>query len=78
VGDINREYYRSKQEEHSWKTVRDPIRLLADFLLQNKLVESSQLERVQSELRTEMEQAVAFATAAPYPNPAEVSEDVYA
>src|SRR5713226_2928616 len=25
VGDINREYYRSKQEEHTWKTERDPI-----------------------------------------------------
>ena len=37
-----------------------------------------QLERVESELRTKMEHAVAFATAAPYPNPAEVSEDVYA
>src|SRR5271163_4063370 len=25
VGDINREYYRSKQEEQKWKTERDPI-----------------------------------------------------
>ena len=25
VGDINREYYRSKQEEQHWKTERDPI-----------------------------------------------------
>ncbi len=27
VGDINREYYRSKQEEQHWKTERDPIKL---------------------------------------------------
>jgi TPP-dependent pyruvate/acetoin dehydrogenase alpha subunit len=52
--------------------------LLADFLLQNRFVEPSKLERVDSELRTKMEHAVAFATAAPYPDPAEVSEDVYA
>ena len=29
VGDINREYYRSKQEEQTWKTERDPIRISA-------------------------------------------------
>ena len=28
VGDINREYYRSKDEEKHWKTERDPIKLL--------------------------------------------------
>jgi pyruvate dehydrogenase E1 component alpha subunit len=78
VGDINREYYRSKQEEQLWKTERDPIRLLSDYLLESKLADSAQLEHLQSELRAEMEHAVAFATAAPYPNTAEVFEDVYA
>ena len=29
VGDINREYYRSKQEEQHWKTERDPINCMA-------------------------------------------------
>ncbi len=33
VGDINREYYRSKQEEQHWKTERDPIKLHANWLL---------------------------------------------
>jgi pyruvate dehydrogenase E1 component alpha subunit len=78
VGDINREYYRSKQEEQKWKTERDPIRLLSNYLLENKLADSVQLEHMQSELHAEMEHAVAFAIAAPYPNTAEVSEDVYA
>src|SRR6516162_6266606 len=78
VGDINREYYRSKQEEHMWKTERDPIRLLSDYLLENKLADSAQLDHLQSELRAQMEHAVAFAMAAPFPNTAEVSEDVYA
>ena len=78
VGDINREYYRSKQEEQKWKTERDPILLLSDCLLENELANSAQLEQMQSEVRAEMERAVAFAVAAPYPNIAEVSEDVYA
>src|SRR3981189_2725603 len=32
VGDINREYYRSKQEELEWKTKRDPIKNFAEWL----------------------------------------------
>src|SRR6516165_9415039 len=62
VGDINREYYRSKEEEQMWKTERDPILLLSDYLLENKLADSAHLEHMQSELRAEMEHAVAFAT----------------
>ena len=30
VGDVNREYYRSKQEEQIWKTERDPITLMGE------------------------------------------------
>src|ERR1700729_3750417 len=33
VGDINREYYRSKQEEQYWKTERDPIKLHGRWLV---------------------------------------------
>ena len=78
VGDINREYYRSKQEEQTWKTERDPIAILAGSLTERKLVDAEALDRVHSEIESEMERAVAFATAAPYPNPDQVNEDVYA
>src|SRR3979490_1856765 len=33
VGDINREYYRSKQEEQHWKSDRDPIKLHSNWLV---------------------------------------------
>src|SRR6266478_947160 len=36
VGDINREYYRSKQEEQTWKTERDPIASFGRLLLERK------------------------------------------
>jgi acetoin:2,6-dichlorophenolindophenol oxidoreductase subunit alpha len=78
VGDINREYYRSKQEEQTWKTERDPIAILAGSLTERKLVDAEALDRVHSEIESEMERAVAFATAAQYPNPDQVNEDVYA
>jgi TPP-dependent pyruvate/acetoin dehydrogenase alpha subunit len=78
VGDINREYYRSKEEEKYWKTERDPINLLADWLIEQGLADSSQLSLIQSELESEMKKAVEFAVAAPYPGVTEVEQDVYA
>jgi acetoin:2,6-dichlorophenolindophenol oxidoreductase subunit alpha len=78
VGDINREYYRSKQEEHTWKTERDPILNMGKWLLEQNLADKSALDRVQKELESEMKKAVEFAVAAPYPDASEVDEDVYA
>jgi TPP-dependent pyruvate/acetoin dehydrogenase alpha subunit len=78
VGDINREYYRSKQEEQMWKTERDPIVNFGKWLLEQKIAEKSQLDAIAVELETEMESAVAFALATPYPSADEVSDDVYA
>ena len=78
VGDINREYYRSKQEEQEWKTKRDPIRLFVDWLMQEKLMDAAKLAQIESEARAEIQAAVEFAIAAPYPDPGEAEQDVYA
>jgi len=78
VGDINREYYRSKEEEKHWKTKRDPLKLLADWLIEQGLADSAQFSQIQSEVESEMKKAVEFAVAAPYPGIAEVEQDVYA
>lgn len=78
VGDINREYYRSKQEEHLWKTERDPIVNFGKWLAEQNLADAAALVRVETELESEMKKAVEFAIAAPYPPADEVDEDVYA
>jgi TPP-dependent pyruvate/acetoin dehydrogenase alpha subunit len=78
VGDINREYYRSKQEEQTWKTERDPITNFGKWLIAEKLADRPALDRTQSELESEMKKAVDFAIAAPYPSADEVDQDVYA
>src|SRR6516165_4508897 len=78
VGDINREYYRSKSEEQHWKTERDPISLHGKWLVAEGLAEAAELERVSASARAEMESAVKFAIDAPYPSVDQVSEDVYA
>ena len=78
VGDINREYYRSKEEEKHWKTERDPVKLLAGWLIEQGLADSDQFSLIQSEVESEMKKAVEFAVAAPYPSVTEVEQDVYA
>jgi TPP-dependent pyruvate/acetoin dehydrogenase alpha subunit len=78
VGDINREYYRSKQEEQEWKTKRDPIKLFANWLTGEKLMDVSTLAAIEAQVRTDVQAAVDFAIAAPYPSPDEADQDVYA
>jgi len=78
VGDINREYYRSKQEEQHWKSERDPIQVHAKWLMDQQYADAAVLEGVAAEARKEMEAAVKFAVEAAYPAAAQVSEDVYA
>ena len=78
VGDVNREYYRSKQEEQLWKTERDPLKLMADWLTSEQLADRTRLDRMHAEVTSEIEKAVEFAVSAPYPSVDKVAQDVYA
>jgi pyruvate dehydrogenase E1 component alpha subunit len=77
VGDMNREY-RTKQEEGLWLTERDPIKVLTNWMMAEKLTDAEQLAGIEKEVRTEIEQAAKFALDTPYPKPEEVDQDVYA
>ena len=78
VGDINREYYRPKQEEQIWKTERDPILNFRKWLISENLADAAALDHMHTELESEMKKAVEFAIAAPYPSTDQVEQDVYA
>jgi len=78
VGDISREYYRSKQEEQTWKSERDPIKVATGAILSQNIVDQAALDQIQSEVKAEIDKAVQFAMAAPYPNVDKVEQDVYA
>ena len=78
VGDINREYYRSKQEELLWRNERDPIKLHGTWLISHDYADTVALERITNEARKEIEAAVKFAIDAPYPSADQVGEDIYA
>jgi acetoin:2,6-dichlorophenolindophenol oxidoreductase subunit alpha len=73
VGDVDRSYYRSKDEERSWAGERDPLRILAA-----SLSDATTLDRIEEEVRTEIQEGVQFALDAPYPRPEEVMTDVFA
>jgi acetoin:2,6-dichlorophenolindophenol oxidoreductase subunit alpha len=78
VGDIQRGYYRSKEEEMEWRTHHDPIKSLETWLLEERLTDQDILQQIQSEVKQEAENAVEFALNAPYPAVEEVSLHVYA
>ncbi len=78
VGDIQRAYYRSKEEEEHWKTERDPLKLLADWLIVQGMAEQRTFEQIEQKVRAEVEAGEQFALNAPYPDPDEVEQDVYA
>jgi pyruvate dehydrogenase E1 component alpha subunit len=78
VGDVDRGYYRPKDEEQRWSGEQDPIALLARRLIEHGLATQDELDGVEAEVRHTVEEGVAFALAAPFPDPSEVTEDVYA
>jgi acetoin:2,6-dichlorophenolindophenol oxidoreductase subunit alpha len=78
VGDIDRAYYRSKDEEADWKTNRDPITRLGERLVDARLATPEALERVAGEAQDEIAAGVEYALEAPYPAESEVTDDVYA
>ncbi|HXM54144.1 MAG TPA: thiamine pyrophosphate-dependent dehydrogenase E1 component subunit alpha [Candidatus Dormibacteraeota bacterium] len=78
VGDVDRSYYRSREEEERWRRERDPIALLGSRLTETGAARPDQLEALDEEARTEVADGVAFALAAPFPDASQVTEDVYA
>ncbi len=78
VGDISRTYYRSKEEEQQWQSDRDPLKLLAQKLVSQKLTDQNILDQIRADVQAEVEAGVQFAINAPFPEPNEVDQDVYA
>ncbi len=78
VGDIDRAYYRSKDEERSWAEDHDPLKILGQSLVQDGQADAAAFDRIEEEVRTEIADGVKFALDAPYPEPEEVTMHVYA
>ena len=77
VGDINRTYYRSKEEEALWKNERDPITNFGQWLQDEGIVDADELGLIDDRVATDAEEAVAYAIAAAYPSTKEVDNHVF-
>jgi acetoin:2,6-dichlorophenolindophenol oxidoreductase subunit alpha len=79
VGDIAREYYRSKEEEQQWASSgRDPLLVAAARMAESAVASRAELEALQADAEKEIAAAVAFAVDAPYPSADQVDQDIYA
>jgi TPP-dependent pyruvate/acetoin dehydrogenase alpha subunit len=76
VGDVDRAYYRSREEEEDWKANRDPITMLGSWLKEQGIGDEQELERMAADIDREVAEGVAFALEAPYPEPGEVDMHV--
>jgi acetoin:2,6-dichlorophenolindophenol oxidoreductase subunit alpha len=78
VGDVDRAYYREKDEEADWKTNRDPITRLGSLLVDNGIADAETLERLAHEAQAEVARGAQFALDAEFPPESEVTDHVYA
>lgn len=69
--------YRTRAEIEKYQE-RDPIRLFAASLLEEKVVDQQTLDKLDQEVREEVEDAIRFAEESPLPPPEDLYTDVYA
>jgi TPP-dependent pyruvate/acetoin dehydrogenase alpha subunit len=77
VGDTNREYYRSKEEEAYWKTERDPIVSFGRWLQSAGLASAADLAAIDADVHADASNAVNYGLAAPYPDAGKVVRHVF-
>lgn len=69
--------YRDESEVEDWRK-KDPIKRFQEKLLAEGILTQEQVDQLRQKIGKELEEAVTFAEESPLPDPAEVSEDVYA
>jgi pyruvate dehydrogenase E1 component alpha subunit len=69
--------YRPKQEVEEW-LAKDSIKRFKEKLLQTNTLTESEIQQIEKETSTEIEETVRFAKESPYPAPEEALEDVCA
>lgn len=68
--------YRTKEEIEQYK-MRDPIEQVRDSLFANGFATQEDLDAIDASIKTKVEEAVKFAEASPFPDPAEAFTDNY-
>ncbi|MPW27283.1 pyruvate dehydrogenase [Alkalibaculum sp. M08DMB] len=69
--------YRTKEEVEEWKA-KDPIKRLRKYMIENEIASEEELNKVEENAATALEEAVEFAINSPEPKVETVTDDVYA
>lgn len=77
LGRIVRAPYRDDEEVEQWKQ-RDPIGIHKERLLSQDIAAQGEIDLMEEEIMTEIDDAVEFARQSPYPEPSALFEDMYA
>ena len=77
LGRILREPYRTEEEIDAWRQ-RDPIDIHTAMLIEQGIATQAEVDQVQSEVATAIEEALQFARESPYPAPEDLFGDMYA
>ena len=77
VGDVDRSYYRSKQEEGEWRSARDPLQLFGMWIRERGHATEDDLKALDERVAAEVEEGERFALDASYPDASEVDRHVY-
>lgn len=68
--------YRTQAEVDEWK-VRDPLTLLESRMLAENTAVASDFDAIETEIKTMVDEAVEFAKASPWPDPATATRYIF-
>ncbi|MGC8777933.1 MAG: thiamine pyrophosphate-dependent dehydrogenase E1 component subunit alpha [Candidatus Caldatribacteriaceae bacterium] len=68
--------YRDRREEEDWLS-RDPIKVLRNRILSEKLVEEADLQSIENQVLEKIEESVHYALSSPDPQPEEALQHVF-
>ena len=77
LGRIVRAPYRDDAEVEEWKK-RDPIQIHSDRLLSQGVATQAEIDQIEDEVLKQIDDAVVFARESPYPEPADLFDDMFA
>jgi pyruvate dehydrogenase E1 component alpha subunit len=69
--------YRTREEVAEWRE-RDPIGQVEHYLVQNKMLTEEEVERMQQQVRDEVEEVMRFANDSPLPPASALYENIFA
>jgi pyruvate dehydrogenase E1 component alpha subunit len=68
--------YRTKEEVDQFKE-QDPILILKSYMMEHNLLTEEGYEEIEARIKEQVQACVDFAESSPFPDPAELYEDVY-